>query len=115
MANGQPDFDGLGAGDPQPGGAPAAAAAPAAALPGTAPAAAAGTEPVPGDPGYSYSGSEEATEPYRNKAVINQRGATVEINNSTDREELKLSQYSGSNITLNNNVNSELALRWPYE
>ena len=29
---------------------------------------------------------------YRNKTVINQRGATVEITNSTDREELKLSQ-----------------------
>ena len=46
---------------------------------------------------------------YRNKTVINQRGGTVEINNSTDREELKLSQFSGSNITLNNLVNSELA------
>jgi len=46
---------------------------------------------------------------YRNKTVINQRGATVEINNSTDREELKLSQFSGSNVTLNNLVNSELA------
>ena len=44
---------------------------------------------------------------YRNKTVINQRGGTVEINNSTDREELKLSQFSGSNITLNNLVNSE--------
>ena len=46
---------------------------------------------------------------YRNKTVINQRGATVEITNSTDREELKLSQYSGSNVVLNNLVNSELA------
>mgnify|MGYP003666365796 FL=1 len=46
---------------------------------------------------------------YRNKTVINQRGATIEITNSTDREELKLSQYSGSNIALNNVVNSELA------
>ena len=46
---------------------------------------------------------------YRNKTIINQRGATVEINNSTDREELKLSQYSGSNISINNLVNSELA------
>mgnify|MGYP003112831855 FL=1 len=46
---------------------------------------------------------------YRSKTVINQRGATVEINNSSDREELKLSQFSGSNVTLNNSVNSELA------
>tara|TARA_R100001082_G_scaffold86841_1_gene53394 strand:+ start:843 stop:2783 length:1941 start_codon:yes stop_codon:yes gene_type:complete len=46
---------------------------------------------------------------YRNKTVINQKGATIEIVNSTDREDLKLSQFSGSNITLNNVVNSELA------
>ena len=50
-----------------------------------------------------------ADEQYRNKTVINQRGATVEIVNSTNREDLKLSQFSGSNITLNNVVNSELA------
>ncbi len=48
-------------------------------------------------------------EQYRNKTVINQKGATIEIINSTDREDLKLSQFSGSNITLNNVVNSELA------
>jgi len=53
--------------------------------------------------------TEQENNEYRNKSVINQRGATVEINNSTDREELKLSQYSGSNISLNNLVNSELA------
>ena len=46
---------------------------------------------------------------YRNKTVINQKGATIEIVNSTDREDPKLSQFSGSNITLNNVVNSELA------
>ena len=50
-----------------------------------------------------------ADEQYRNKTVINQKGATVEIINSTDREDLKLSQFSGSNITLNNVVNSERA------
>jgi hypothetical protein len=53
--------------------------------------------------------SKQENNEYRNKSVINQRGATVEINNSTDREEIKVSQYSGSNITINNNVNSELA------
>lgn len=52
--------------------------------------------------------SEENNE-YRNKSVINQRGATIEINNSTDREEVKISQYSGSHQTINNVVNSELA------
>lgn len=46
---------------------------------------------------------------YRNKAVINQRGASIEIINSTGREQLNLTHYSGSNIILNNVVNSELA------
>jgi hypothetical protein len=46
---------------------------------------------------------------YRNKLVLNQRGASIDINNSTDREEIKISQYSGSNVTINNLVNSELA------
>ena len=75
--------------------------------PGRAPRRAVGSEPQP----VGSDKSSEANEhhEYRNKAVINQRGATLEINNSTDREELKLSQYSGSNIALNNLVNSELA------
>ena len=47
---------------------------------------------------------------YRNKAIINQRGATIVVNNSTDREELKLSQYAGSNISIGNLVTSELAV-----
>ena len=52
---------------------------------------------------------ESSTKDYRNKLIINQRGGTVEINNSTDREEIKLSQYSGSNLSINNVVTSELA------
>jgi len=52
---------------------------------------------------------ESSTQDYRNKVVINQRGGSIEINNSTDREEVKLSQYSGSNIAINNVVTSELA------
>ena len=52
--------------------------------------------------------TEEHNE-YRNKVVINQRGGSIEINNSTDRECLKLSHYSGSNIAFNNQVTSELA------
>lgn len=47
---------------------------------------------------------------YRNKFTLNQRGGSLEINNSTEREEVKISQYSGSNITLGNVVNSELAV-----
>ena len=71
--------------------------------------------PSPGNPEPSPGFESPPTSPdyeqheYRNKAVINQKGGTVEINNSTDREELKLSQYSGSNIALTNVVNSELA------
>jgi len=52
--------------------------------------------------------NEEVYE-YRNKSVINQRGGSIEINNSTNREEIKISQHSGSNISLNNATNSELA------
>lgn len=54
-------------------------------------------------------GSESSNLEYKNKFIINQRGGTVEINNSTGREEVKISQFDGSNITLNNTVNSELA------
>jgi len=46
---------------------------------------------------------------YRNKVTINQRGGSIDINNSTDRESVSVSHYSGSNITFNNLVNSELA------
>ena len=92
------------------GGAPRAAPTPAPGDPGQSPG---GDAQVPGDSGQSPGGSalqgDTEKHEYRNKAVINQRGATVEINNSTDREELKLSQYSGSNIALTNVVNSELA------
>lgn len=52
---------------------------------------------------------ESSTKDYRNKLTINQRGGTIEINNSTDREEIKISQYSGSNISINNVVTNELA------
>lgn len=47
---------------------------------------------------------------YKNKFTFTQRGGSLEINNSTEREDVKISQYSGSNITLNNFVNSELAV-----
>jgi hypothetical protein len=46
---------------------------------------------------------------YNNRVVINQRGATISINNTTDKESIQISQRSGSNILINNLVNSELA------
>ena len=49
------------------------------------------------------------SEEYQNKFTLNQRGATIDINNSTDRQALNLSQWSGSNIKLTNTVTSELA------
>jgi len=49
------------------------------------------------------------SEEYQNKAVINQRGGSIEVNNSTERESVNLTQYSGSNIQINSNVTSELA------
>ena len=49
------------------------------------------------------------SEEYQNKAVINQRGGSIEVNNSTERESVNISQYSGSNIQINTNVTSELA------
>jgi hypothetical protein len=55
------------------------------------------------------SKEQAAEEEYRNKAVINQRGASVEVNNTTDKEAINISQYSGSNIKIENLVTSELA------
>jgi hypothetical protein len=46
---------------------------------------------------------------YRNKLVINQRGGSIDINNTTEQEYINLSQRSGSNIRIDNVTNSELA------
>lgn len=46
---------------------------------------------------------------YRNRTILNQRGGSLVVNNSTDNESVQLSQRSGSNVLLNNLVNSELA------
>lgn len=46
---------------------------------------------------------------YKNRMVINQRGGSIDIDNTTEREKVKLSHRSGSNINLTNVVNSELA------
>jgi hypothetical protein len=46
---------------------------------------------------------------YRNRTILNQRGGSIVINNTSDNESLHISQRSGSNILLNNVTNSELA------
>jgi len=46
---------------------------------------------------------------YRNRFVLNQRGASITINNTSDNEGIQISQRSGSNFNINNLVNSELA------
>lgn len=46
---------------------------------------------------------------YRNRFIFNQRGGSIDITNTTEREKIQISQRSGSNISLTNVVNSELA------
>ena len=46
---------------------------------------------------------------YRNKTVINQRGASIDIDSTTNQERVQISQRSGSNIDQNNIVTSDLA------
>lgn len=46
---------------------------------------------------------------YKNRLIINQRGGSLDIDNTTEQEKVKLSQRSGSNISFTNVVNSELA------
>ena len=46
---------------------------------------------------------------YKNRTVINQRGGSIDIDNSTDNEKVHISQRSGSNINFTNVVTSELA------
>ena len=46
---------------------------------------------------------------YKNRVVINQRGGSLDIDSTTEQEKIKISQRSGSNISLTNVVTSELA------
>ena len=46
------------------------------------------------------------TETYRNKMVINQRGAALEIVNTTDREKFKITHFAGGFLEFNNKYNS---------
>lgn len=49
------------------------------------------------------------TETYRNKYVLNQKGGSLEIVNTDNREILKMTHYSGSFKEFNNKANIELA------
>lgn len=46
------------------------------------------------------------TSTYRNKMVLNQRGAAIEIISTTDRERFKVTHFGGGFIELNNKYNS---------
>lgn len=46
---------------------------------------------------------------YKNRMIINQRGASIDIDNTTEQEKIKLSHRSGSNFSMTNVVNVELA------
>ena len=52
---------------------------------------------------------EAANEQYRNKFVLNQRGGSMEIDNTTGQEGIYLTQYNGNNIKLLPDVISEYA------
>jgi len=58
------------------------------------------------DPSYNHN-----TDTYRNKYVINQKGGTIEIVSTDNKESLKLTHYSGSFKEFNNDVNIEFATK----
>ena len=62
---------------------------------------------------YDASSTEEDynVTAYRNKYVLNQKGGTLEINNTDKNEKIKFTHYSGSFKEFNNNTNSELATK----
>jgi len=71
-----------------------------------------------GDKGIDYPGTYQNvqkekydinTEVYRNKYVINQKGGTIQIVNTDNRESIKMTHYSGSFKEFTNLVNIELA------
>lgn len=51
-------------------------------------------------------GEDVSTRTYRNKMVINQRGAAIEIINTMDRERFKITHFAGGFIEFNNTYNS---------
>jgi len=60
--------------------------------------------PLSGDKEYNIN-----TETYRNKFVLNQKGGTLQIVNTDNREMLKFTHFSGSFKEFNNFTNIELA------
>jgi hypothetical protein len=54
--------------------------------------------------------AEAGQELYKNKFVFNQRGGSLEIDNSTGEEGVHLTQFNGNNIKLTNDVISEYAV-----
>ena len=52
---------------------------------------------------------EAASEQYRNKFVFNQRGGSIEIDNTTGQESIYFTQYTGNNIKITPQVISEYA------
>jgi len=46
---------------------------------------------------------------YRNRFIFNQKGGSLEIDSTSEREKVKLSHRSGSNLNMTNVVTSELA------
>tara|TARA_R100000742_G_C4278034_1_gene100445 strand:- start:704 stop:2470 length:1767 start_codon:yes stop_codon:yes gene_type:complete len=53
--------------------------------------------------------SDAARDSYKNKSVLNQRGGSLEFNNSTGQEGVYITNYHGSNIKITPQVTSEFA------
>lgn len=56
------------------------------------------------------SGDTPNKEQYRNKTIINQKGGTIEVVNSDNRESIKITHYSGSFKSFTNSTTVELAI-----
>jgi hypothetical protein len=59
----------------------------------------------------SVGATDINVETYRNKYVLNQKGGSIEINNSDLKETVKFTHYSGSFKEFNNQSNIELATK----
>ena len=66
-------------------------------------------ENIDRDETYPKGTYDESSEVYRGKFVINQKGGVLEIVNTDNKEQLKLTHYSGSFKEFNNHANIELA------
>lgn len=66
-------------------------------------------ENIDSDETYPAGTYDVNTETYRNKFVFNQKGGTIEVVNTDNREILKMTHFSGSFKEFNNHTNIELA------